>query len=324
MKTKILVTGCAGFIGSHLCEKLLALNYEVIGIDNFDPFYGKAIKEQNLSEFINHTDFTFLELDLRDYDSLIKNLPKGIQLITHLAAKAGVRPSIENPRDYMQVNVAGTNNVLEAMLEKNIKKLFFASSSSIYGNQKEVPFKENKIDYQPISPYAFNKRSCELMNFTYHHLHQLDIINARFFTVYGPRQRPDLAIHKFVRLIDENKTIPMFGDGSTSRDYTYISDTISGVVSSIEYLIKNDDVFETFNLGNSTPIQLKELIHTISTAMQKDVQINQLPMQEGDVDITFADINKANDLVGYQPQIKLPEGIKNFIAWYNKKKVVQV
>lgn len=324
MKTKILVTGCAGFIGSHLCEKLLSLNYEVVGIDNFDPFYDKSIKEENLSDFINHPSFTFLELDLRDYDALIKNLPDNIQLITHLAAKAGVRPSIENPRDYMQVNVAGTNNILEAMLEKNIKKLFFASSSSIYGNQKEVPFKENKIDYQPISPYAFNKRSCELMNYTYHHLHQLDIVNARFFTVYGPRQRPDLAIHKFVRLIDEGKTIPMFGDGSTSRDYTYITDTISGVVNSIEYLLNNKNVFETYNLGNSTPIQLKELIHTISSAMQKDVQINQLPMQEGDVDITFADIDKANKLIGYQPQIKLPEGINNFIAWYKKSKAVQV
>lgn len=322
MNKKILVTGCAGFIGSHLTEKLLAEGYQVIGIDNFDPFYDKALKVQNLSYFIDNPAFTFIELDLRDYDSLIKKIPDGIQLITHLAAKAGVRPSIENPREYMQVNVSGTNNILEAMLVKGIKKLFFASSSSIYGNQKEIPFKENKIEYQPISPYAFNKLSCELMNYTYHHLHNLDIINARFFTVYGPRQRPDLAINKFVRLIDENKAIPMFGDGSTSRDYTFITDTIDGVVKSIDYLLNNDHVFETFNLGNNTPIKLKELIHTISTAMKKDVAINQLPMQEGDVDITYADISKANKLIGYQPKVKLSEGIQRFIEWHKKTKVM--
>ena len=323
MKAKILVTGCAGFIGSHLCEKLLTEGFEVVGIDNFDPFYAKAIKIRNLSSFIKNPAFTFLEIDLRDYDALINSLPEGIQLITHLAAKAGVRPSIENPREYMQVNVAGSNNILEAMLEKGIKKLFFASSSSIYGNQKEVPFKENNIDYQPISPYAFNKRSCELMNYTYHHLHDLDIVNARFFTVYGPRQRPDLAIHKFVRLIDEGQEIPMFGDGSTSRDYTFISDTIDGVFRSINYLLNHEHVFETYNLGNNTPIKLKELIHTISTAMQKNVSVKQLPMQDGDVDITFADISKANQLIGYQPKVKMHEGIKHFIEWYNKVKTKQ-
>ena len=320
MKNKVLVTGCAGFIGSHLCEQLLKEDFKVVGIDNFDPFYARSVKEDNIRSFIDHPSFTFIELDLRNYSQLLDQVTNDIDVIAHLAAKAGVRPSIANPREYMQVNVAGTNNLLELMLEKNIKNLFFASSSSIYGNQKEVPFKENNIDYQPISPYAFNKRSCELMNFTYHHLHKLNIINARFFTVYGPRQRPDLAIHKFVRLLDENKPIPMFGDGKTSRDYTYITDTISGVMNSINYLLNNNNVFETFNLGNNTPIQLKELIHAISTLMQKDVKINQLPMQEGDVFITYADISKAKRLVGYEPKIKLPDGLSNFVSWFNEKK----
>lgn len=321
---KILVTGCAGFIGSHLCERLLEEGFQVIGIDNFDPFYPRAVKENNLSHFSSNENFTFAEIDICDSQAL-KNLDvDGVQLIAHIAAKAGVRPSILDPQSYIDVNLQGTNNILELMVKKKIDKMFFASSSSIYGNQKEIPFKEQEIDYQPISPYAFTKRSCELMNYTYHHLHKLDIINARFFTVYGPRQRPDLAIHKFVRLIDEGHSIPMFGDGTTARDYTFISDTIDGIMASIKHLQKNVNVFETYNLGNNSPVILHDLIAIIANALGKKVKVDKLPMQEGDVDITYADINKAYRLIRYKPKVKIEEGVSKFVSWYRNQQKVKV
>ena len=313
---RIVVTGCSGFIGSHLTERLLSEGYAVIGVDNFSSFYPRKVKEQNMSSFVNHPQFTFHEVDLRHKKELFNAVAEPFDLVAHLAAKAGVRPSINDPEAYIDVNVKGSNNLLELMRERGCKKLFFASSSSIYGNQKEIPFREDSLNERPISPYAFTKRACELMNYTYHHLYQFDVLNARFFTVFGPRQRPDLAIHKFVRLVLNGEQIPMFGSGETSRDYTYISDIIEGVTKSIQYLLKTDAVFETINLGNNHPVQLKELIDIIFKATGKNTTIQQLPVQEGDVDITYANISKATSLIGYQPTTSIEKGIESFVSWY--------
>ncbi len=313
---KILLTGCAGFIGSHTAERLLSEGHRVIGIDNFSKFYDRKIKEKNLESFINHPDFEFIELDIRDKDAMDKLLPESIDLILHLAAKAGVRPSILAPEAYINVNIKGTHHLLEWMCENSCRKMFFASSSSIYGNQKLTPFREDQVDDEPISPYAATKRSAELLNYTYHHLYKLDIINARFFTVFGPRQRPDLAIHKFTKLIDKGQSIDMYGDGTTARDYTFISDTVDGIMKGVSYLLENEGVFETINLGNNKPVTLKDMIATIYQKMGASPQINQLPMQEGDVNITYASIEKAKNLLGYEPQVSFEEGIERFIEWY--------
>ncbi len=313
----LLVTGCAGFIGSHLTEKLLNDGHSVIGVDNFDPFYDRSIKEQNLSAFKDHPNFSFFEIDLADFSSLKGSLSSSsIDLIIHLAGKAGVRPSIEDPQGYIRANIIATQNILDLMKEKGIQKMAFASSSSVYGNTKEIPFHEEQDVSNPISPYASTKKACELINYTYHSLYKLDIVNMRFFTVFGPRQRPDLAIHKFTRLILNGNEIPMFGDGSTSRDYTYYEDTVSGIVGAINYLFSNEGVYETVNLGNNQPVKLLEMISTIEKAAGVKANIKQLPMQPGDVDITFANIEKAKKLFGYNPKYSFEEGIKNFVEWY--------
>lgn len=317
--THIIVTGCAGFIGSHLTEKLLALGHQVTGIDNFDPFYDVAVKKQNLSYFIEHPAFRFLELDLANRVQLFDKVTERADLIVHLAGKAGVRPSIDDPMAYITANVVATQNVLDLMKERGIVKMAFASSSSVYGNCKETPFHEEMDVSTPISPYAATKKTCELINHTYHHLYGLDIINMRFFTVFGPRQRPDLAIHKFTRLIREGKAISMFGDGSTARDYTYIEDTLSGITGAINYLLNNENVFETVNLGNNHPVKLRDMITAIYDATSETPNIKQLPMQPGDVDITFADISKAKKLFNYQPAFDFNEGVKQFVAWYDQK-----
>ena len=315
----IIVTGCAGFIGSHLCEKLLKDGSFVLGVDNFDPFYSRSIKESNMRNFINHPNFKFLEFDLSNKEELNKQL-KGTNanLIIHLAGKAGVRPSIENPESYIRANIISTQNILSFMKDNGIKKLAFASSSSIYGNTKDTPFNEDQDVNKPISPYAFTKKACELLNYTYHALYGIDILNLRFFTVFGPRQRPDLAIHKFTRLILNNQEIPMFGDGSTARDYTYFEDTINGICLSAEYLFKYKNVFEIINLGNNHPVKLLDLIATIEKATGEKAKIKQLPMQSGDVEITYANIDKAKRLLGYQPKYSFKEGINNFIVWYKQ------
>ncbi|MGD9929071.1 MAG: GDP-mannose 4,6-dehydratase [Mangrovibacterium sp.] len=315
----IIVTGCAGFIGSHLCEKLLAEGHAVIGIDNFDPFYDRSVKERNLSGFKSNPGFEFMELDLADFALLQKSLEnKTIDAIIHLAGKAGVRPSIEDPQGYIRANIVATQNILDVMKEKGIRKMAFASSSSVYGNTKETPFHEEQDVSNPISPYAFTKKACELINYTYHALHGLDIINMRFFTVFGPRQRPDLAIHKFTRLIMTGAEIPMFGDGSTSRDYTYYEDTVDGIYRAVNYLFENEKVYETVNLGNNQPVKLTDMIGAIEAATGKKANIKQLPMQPGDVDITFANIEKAKALFGYQPNYSFDEGVKNFVDWYRE------
>tara|TARA_B110000503_G_C7115526_1_gene400177 strand:- start:751 stop:1716 length:966 start_codon:yes stop_codon:yes gene_type:complete len=317
---KVLLTGCAGFIGSHTCEKLLSKGFSVIGIDNFSTFYDRGIKEKNLDAFRNHPNFTFKELDIRNFSSLKDNLKEEVAIVVHLAAKAGVRPSILNPSDYIDVNIKGTQNLLQWMLDHHCKKLFFASSSSVYGNNKNgQAVKEGDFDLQPISPYAFTKRSGELMNYTYHHLYDFDIINARFFTVYGPRQRPDLAIHKFVDLISRNQPIHMFGDGSSARDYTFIEDTVNGIISGVDYLLENENVIETINLGNQTPVPLLTLIKTIYAQLGKEENIIQEGMQEGDVNLTYANIEKAQKLLGYTPAVKFEDGIARFVEWYRQK-----
>jgi UDP-glucuronate 4-epimerase len=314
---RILVTGCAGFIGSHLSEKLLNTGQQVFGIDNFDPFYDVNIKRRNLSHFINHPNFSFIEVDLADKPTFEALFPDGIDLIMHLAAKTGVRSSIEDPSGYIRANIVATQNVLDLMKEKGICKMAFASSSSVYGNTKETPFHEGMDVSNPISPYAFTKKACELINYTYHHLYQLDIVNLRFFTVFGPRQRPDLAIHKFTKLIRKGKPITLYGDGSTARDYTYIEDTLAGIIGSIEYLFKHEGVFETVNLGNNHPVGLKKMVQTIYDATGETPNLIYQPMQPGDVDITFADISKAQNLFAYQPAYSFDDGVKRFVEWYD-------
>jgi UDP-glucuronate 4-epimerase len=316
--TSVLVTGAAGFIGSHLCEALLAKGYKVTGIDNFDSFYDDNIKKSNLQPSLQHENFFFSHGDAGDRQ-LLDGIPHKIDVVVHLAAKAGVLPSLKDPNAYIKSNVELTNNILEWMRSNSIKKLVFASSSSVYGNNAKIPFSEADDVNEPISPYAFTKRSCELMNYTYHTLYGLDIVNLRFFTVYGERQRPDLAIHKFVRLIMEGQPITVYGNGETARDYTYYADTVGGVIAAIEYISKNSGVWDTFNLGNHTPVSLKELIRAISEAAGIEPKLVYEKMKPGDVNITYASIDKAQEVLGYRPKISLNEGLKNFIKWYKAK-----
>jgi len=317
---KILLTGCAGFIGSHTAERLLNLDHKVIGIDNFSSFYSKEIKEANLSHFIKHPNFVFHEVDIRHKAVLYEVLKEPVDLVVHLAAKAGVRPSINDPEAYIDVNLKGTQHILQWMKDKGVKKMFFASSSSVYGNNDSgEALSEHKYDVKPISPYAFTKRAAELMNHSYHHLYDMDILNARFFTVFGPRQRPDLAIHKFVQLIANGKAIEMYGDGSTARDYTYVDDTVDGILAGIDFLSENNNVFETINLGNQHPVSLKQMIEVIYAKMDKEPRVDTKSMQEGDVNLTYADISKAKSLLNYEPKTKFEDGVAKFVAWYNQQ-----
>ncbi len=312
-----LVTGGAGFIGSSLCSKLLEQGNKVIAIDNFCDFYNPKIKENNVKELQNNKNFTLYRKDIRDKEALkeIFNENK-IDVIVHLAAMAGVRPSIENPILYQDVNCMGTQNILEEMKSHNIKNLVMASSSSVYGNCKEVPFKEDMIVDFAISPYAATKKANEVMTHVYHKLFNINVIMLRFFTVYGPKQRPDLAINKFTRLMLNNEEIPMFGDGTTSRDYTYIDDIVDGVIKSCKYTLENENIYQILNLGNSSPISLKEMINIIAKTLNVEPKIKQLPMQPGDVERTYADISKAKELIGYEPKTSFEEGIKKFVEWY--------
>ena len=317
---KILVTGAAGFIGSHLSEHLLQNGHELTGIDNFDPFYPEEIKKKNIAVCLKSPGYKFIRCSLDELATKVNPSEANPDVVVHLAAKAGVRPSIENPQAYLETNVNGTMQLLEWMRAGGIKRMVFASSSSVYGNNKKTPFSESdNVDY-PISPYAFTKKSCELMNYNYHHLYDISIINLRFFTVYGPRQRPDLAIHKFFELIYNNQPIPIFGDGSTGRDYTFIDDTIQGVIKSIERICKaGNSLFETINLGNSKPVLLTDLVRSIEEVTGKKAILNHLPMQDGDVERTFADISLARKLLGYNPQVNLPDGLSQFRNWYESK-----
>ncbi|HKR05936.1 MAG TPA: GDP-mannose 4,6-dehydratase, partial [Bacteroidia bacterium] len=312
---RLLITGAAGFIGSNLSEFFLNAGYHVTGLDNFDSFYDRKIKENNITRSLLHPNFLFHETDITDREQL-KKLPAKMDVVIHIAAKAGVLPSIKDPMAYINNNITGTQNLLEWMKENEIKKMLFASSSSIYGNNVKVPFAESDVVDNPISPYAFTKKSCELLNHTYHHLYGFDILNLRFFTVYGPRQRPDLAIHKFVKLISEKQPVTMYGDGSSARDYTYITDIIRGINGALDYLKNKTGVYDIINLGNHRPVKLSELVFAIYELTGATPDIKYLPMQPGDVDTTFADISKAKKMFGYSPETKLKDGLMNFINWY--------
>jgi len=312
----ILVTGGAGFIGSHLSEKLLKNNHNVIAIDNFDPFYDRKIKEQNISQALLSKNYQLFEKDILDVKSLSTVFEQNkIDLVIHLAAKAGVRPSIEDPGGYYNTNVIGTLNILEAMKKNGCKKMIFASSSSVYGNNKKVPFSENDSVDNPISPYAATKKAGELLCHTYHHLYNFDIFALRFFTVYGPRQRPDLAIHKFTKMITDEKPITLYGNGTTMRDYTYIDDIVDGIIKAIINL-KGYDVF---NLGESTTISLSQMVSTIEQVFDKKAIIERLPMQLGDVERTFANISKAQLQLDYKPKTNFNDGIKKFVKWIKEQ-----
>ena len=315
------VTGGAGFIGSTLSEKLLSLGNKVIAIDNFCDFYNPKIKENNVKDLLLNPNFKLYRADIRDREAVKKIFDENkIDVVMSLAAMAGVRPSIENPCLYQEVNCLGLQNILEEMKLHNVKNGVLASSSSVYGNCKEVPFREDMIVDYAISPYAATKKANEVMAHVYHKLYDMNIIMLRFFTVYGPKQRPDLAINKFTRLMLEDKEIPMFGDGTTSRDYTYVDDIVDGIIKSCEYTLNNKNVYEILNLGNSSPISLKEMINVIGKTLGVEPKIKQLPMQPGDVDRTYADISKAKELIRYEPKITFEDGIRKFVEWYKENK----
>lgn len=316
----ILVTGAAGFIGSHLCERLLYENCKVIGLDNFDEFYDPQIKRFNILGCLQNSNFELVEGDIRDVNFVEAVLEKqNINLIVHLAAKAGVRPSIKDPLGYASVNINGTMLMLQAAKKYGIKKLIFASSSSVYGNNKKGPFSETDCVGFPISPYAATKKSAELFCYMYSHLYNMDIACLRLFTVYGPRQRPDLAIHKFARLIEVEKPIDVFGYGLAKRDFTYIDDIINGIVAAIN----NCHGYEVYNLGNSNPVGLDELINQIENILGKKAIVNYLPLQPGDVMQTYADITKANSRLGYKPKTALCFGLTSFIEWLRVSKNIR-
>lgn len=311
-----LITGGAGFIGSTLVERLLGEGNKVVIADNFNDFYDPEIKKSNIRPFLEDPNFQVRQVDIRDKEGIERIFEENeIDFVMHLAAMAGVRPSIENPILYQDVNGIGTQNILEMARKYGVKKLAMASSSSVYGNCKEVPFREDMIVDFAISPYAATKKANEVMAHVYHKLFDMDIVMLRFFTVYGPKQRPDLAINKFTRKLLAGESIPMFGDGSTSRDYTYVDDIVDGICRTFDYLDKNTNVYEIINLGSNNPIPLKEMIMTIGEVLGIEPKIEQLPMQPGDVDRTYADISKARKLLGYGPSISFREGIERFIEW---------
>lgn len=313
-----LITGCAGFIGSNLIDKLLEnKDIKLIGIDNLNNFYDKVIKEKNIENALKNKNFIFIKNDLLDIESLDNIFNNyDINSVIHLAGYGGVRPSIDNPKLYIDNNIIATLNILECMKKYEVKNIIFASSSSVYGNSKESIFTETLKVSEPISPYAMTKIACEELLFTYHKLYNIDVIALRFFTVYGRRQRPDLAIHKFTKLIFEEKPIPVFGDGSTRRDYTYIDDILFGIISAINYEDKN--YYEIINLGGGEPVSLEEMIKVLENTIGKKAIIERKSMQKGDVIKTVADITKAKKLLNFSPSTKFKDGIKLFIDWYKE------
>lgn len=340
-----LITGGAGFIGSTVTEKLLNNGDKVVVVDNFNDFYdynrkirnileitnnfnkigefenlSKDEKISKLIEIVNSDRFTLIYGDIRDREAMDRVFVKNkFDLVFNPAAMAGVRPSLLDPMLYEDVNVRGYMNLLELCKKYGVKKFVQASSSSVYGNNKEVPFKETAIVDFAISPYAATKKSCEVMGHVYHKLYNIDMVQLRFFTVYGPKQRPDLAIHKFTKMILEDKPIPFYGDGTTKRDYTYIDDIVDGILKSMNYLFNNENVYEIFNLGESHVVSLKEMVETIESALGKKAILDIQPMQPGDVDKTYADISKAKAMIGYDPQTNFSEGIRKFVEWYKRQ-----
>ena len=339
MKT-YLVTGAAGFIGSHLVTKLLLEGNKVINVDNFNNYYDVNTKISNVLESVGiekddnlkldnlkekiqeNTNNYILEIvDIRDINEMTRIFEENkIDVVVHLAAMAGVRPSIQDPLLYEEVNVRGTMNILELMKKNNIKKFVCASSSSVYGNNEKVPFSEEDNVDRAISPYAATKKTCEIIAHTYFYLYNINTIMLRFFTVYGPRQRPDLAIHKFTKMISAGEKIPFYGDGTTQRDYTYIEDIIDGVTKSIKYVEENENVYEIINLGESETISLKRMVETIEKELKIKAILDIQPMQDGDVNRTYADISKAKEILKYKPETKFDDGIKKFVNWYTNQK----
>lgn len=309
---RVLVTGGAGFIGSHLVDLLLKEGFMVTVLDNFDPFYSPAIKYENIRAHFSEPNFALVNVDLRDLNALRENLAGDFDVIVHLAAKAGVRPSILNPISYQDVNVKGTQNLLELAKEWDVKQFVYASSSSVYGVNPNEPWHEDDHVLLPISPYASTKVSGELLGHVYAHLYGIRFIALRFFTVYGPRQRPDLAIHKFARLMLDDKPIPIYGDGSTRRDYTYIDDIVRGVYAAIDY---TSSPYEVINIGNNHTVSLMELVHTLEQTLGTKAKLEFLPMQPGDVPRTYADITKSRNLLGYTPSTDFATGVKRFAEW---------
>lgn len=323
MTEKVLVTGAAGFIGSHVCERLIAEGTAVVGLDNFDPFYDRAIKEANVAGLRAAAGFTLVEGDIRQAADVERALAEAgagpVTMVVHLAAKAGVRPSIVDPLGYADVNIRGTQVLLEAARRREIKQFVFASSSSVYGNNEKVPFAEtDNVDY-PISPYAATKKAAELLCHTYSHLYGMDINCLRFFTVYGPRQRPDLAIHKFARLMEAGQPIPVYGDGSMARDFTYIDDIVEGVLGAMRHW----GGYAIYNLGESQPWRLDALIEELERALGKHAVIERKPVPPGDVLRTFADIERARKALGYNPKTPLPEGLQVFVKWLRAQRTAK-
>lgn len=314
---KILVTGCAGFIGSHVSEALLKRGDSVIGVDNLNDYYDVKFKKQNLEILKKYPGFTFYKEDICNYKAMKKIFEKEKpEKVVHLAARAGVRPSIENPLLYEEVNVKGTLNLLELAKEHKVKSFVSASSSSVYGNQKKIPFSETDNVDNPISPYAATKKAGELLCHAYHHLFNMKITCLRFFTVYGPRGRPDMAPYMFVRNVMAGTPIKKFGDGKSRRDYTFITDIVKGVIAAAD----NELEFEIINLGNNKPVELNKFISIVENLTGKKAVINSLPMQPGDVDTTYADIRKAKKLLGYNPETSFEEGMKQLVEWYKENR----
>jgi UDP-glucuronate 4-epimerase len=312
---KALVTGAAGFIGSHLCHRLLADDWAVVGVDNFDSYYDPRIKRRNISNCLKNKNFLLVEADVRDSEAMDRVVDEDIRIIVHLAAMAGVRPSIARPLLYADVNVNGTMAVLELAKRRRIEKFIFGSSSSIYGNNKKIPFSENdNVDF-PISPYAATKKAGELICHTYHHLYGMSVTCLRFFTVYGPRQRPDLAIYKFVKLIEQGKPIDVYGDGTMMRDFTYIDDIIDGIVSAMGRC----NGFNIYNLGESQPVSVNDLITEIEKVVGKKAARQYQPAPPGECLRTYADITKAAKELGYHPSTSIQAGLQKFTAWLREQ-----
>ncbi|MDR2651480.1 MAG: GDP-mannose 4,6-dehydratase [Prevotellaceae bacterium] len=309
----IIITGAAGFIGSSLVEYLLKSgNYIITCVDNFDDFYDLSIKRKNISAFEKHENIKFFDIDIRNREQIDKNLCDDYDMIIHLAAKAGVRPSIDNPDLYSQVNISGTLNLLDFAKEKRIGKFIFASSSSVYGVNSDAPWKETSA-LMPVSPYAATKIAGEYLGYTYSKLYDIRFIALRFFTVYGPKQRPDLAIHKFTKLIIENQPITLYGNGETFRDYTFIDDILNGIAAAMNY---DKTMFEIINLGNNRTVSLCELVATIENVVGKKATVRFDKLHPADAPLTFADISKAKQLLNYNPVTQLKFGIEKFYEWY--------
>jgi UDP-glucuronate 4-epimerase len=313
----ILITGGAGFIGSHLVDRLLREgDWQITVVDDFNDFYAPSIKRENIRGHLAASNYTLVEADIRDHRAAEKAfVDTNYDCIVHLAARAGVRPSLKEPQLYVETNINGTMNLLELARSRGVPQFVFGSSSSVYGVNEKIPFAEEDPIFNPISPYAATKAAGELICHTYAHLYEMRIVCLRFFTVYGARQRPDLAIHKFAKLISQGKPIPVFGDGSTRRDYTYIDDVIAGVRAAIDY---DRTKHEVINLGESRTVELRELISLIENELGTRAEIDRQPPQPGDVPQTFADISKARRLLGYNPQTQIETGIKQFIEWFKK------